>query len=108
MMSFATTTSLFPITFGTIGQASVGLNARNVEALGVLEPSSVWSPAGPDFSATIVTLDPLNQQQIGNHGHLVATIPPAATSPVRGPTAAPGRSSSATKPAGTRRSPRTR
>ena len=28
-------------------------------------------------------MDPLNQQQIGNHGHLVATIPPASTSPVR-------------------------
>jgi hypothetical protein len=83
LMSFATTTFQFPITFrGTSGDATVGLSARNLDRLGVLEPSRRWSPPGPDFSATIV-MDPLNQQQIGNHGHLVATIPPAATSPAR-------------------------
>ena len=37
VMSFATTTFQFPITFnGTQGAATVGLNARNLEALGVL------------------------------------------------------------------------
>jgi hypothetical protein len=83
IMSFATTTPLFPVSFrGASGMASVGLNARNVQALGVLEPSRLWSPAGPDFSATI-TLDPLNQAQIGNHGSLVASIPPGATAPAR-------------------------
>lgn len=83
IMSFATTTPLFPISFkGAAGVASVGLNARNVQALGVLEPSRVWSPPGPDFSAT-VTLDPLNQAQIGNHGSLVVSVPPGATRPAR-------------------------
>ncbi len=83
IMSFATTTPLFPISFkGAAGVASVGLNARNVQALGVLEPSRVWSPPGPDFSAT-VTLDPLNQAQIGNHGALVVSVPPGATRPAR-------------------------
>jgi hypothetical protein len=83
IMSFATTTPLFPITFkGASGMASVGLNARNLQALGVLEPTRVWSPPGPDFSAT-VTLDPLNQQQIGNHGSLVVSVPPGATRPAR-------------------------
>ena len=79
VMSFATTTFQFPVTFrGTSGAATVGLSARNLDRLGVLEPSRRWSPSGPDFSQAIV-LDPLNQQQIGNHGHLVAAIPPGAT-----------------------------
>jgi hypothetical protein len=83
VMSFATTTFQFPIAFrGSSGAATVGLNARNLRALGVLEPSRQWSPGGPDFSAT-VTLDPLNQPPIGNHGHLVAVIPPTATRPGR-------------------------
>ena len=83
IMSFATTTPLFPISFkGASGMASVGLNARNVQALGVLEPTRLWSPPGPDFSAT-VTLDPLNQPQIGNHGSLVVSLPPSATRPAR-------------------------
>jgi hypothetical protein len=74
VMSFATTTYQFPVSFrGTSGEATVGLNARNVEALGVLEPSRRWSAPGSDFSETVV-LDPLNQQQIGNHGHLVAAV----------------------------------
>lgn len=83
VMSFATTTFQFPITFkSATGHATVGLNARNLKALGALEPSRLWSPPQPDFSATVV-LDPLNQQQIGNHGHLVAQIPPQASSPAR-------------------------
>lgn len=83
IMSFATTTPLFQVSFkGASGMASVGLNARNLQALGVLEPTRLWSPAGPDFSAT-VTLDPLNQPQIGNHGPLVVSIPPTATRPAR-------------------------
>jgi hypothetical protein len=74
VMSFATTTFQFPITFrGSSGQATVGLSARNVDVLGVLEPSRRWSAPGNDFSATVV-LDPLNQPQIGNHGHLVAAV----------------------------------
>ena len=41
VMSFATTTFLFTLTFrGTSGAATVGLNARNLKALGVLEPSA--------------------------------------------------------------------
>jgi len=83
VMSFATTTFQFPITVrGSSGQATVGLNARNLDALGVLEPFRRWTPTSPDFSDT-VGLDPLNQQQIGNHGYLVAAIPPTATSPAR-------------------------
>jgi hypothetical protein len=82
-MSFATTTFLFSLSFrGSSGVATVGLSARNLRALGVLEPSREWSPPHPDFSETVV-LDPLNQQQIGNHGHLVATIPASATRPPR-------------------------
>ncbi len=83
VMSFATTTFLFTLSFrGTTGVATVGLNARNLKALGVLEPSREWTATHPDFSETVV-LDPLNQQQIGNHGHLVATVPPGACSPPR-------------------------
>jgi hypothetical protein len=74
VMSFATTTFQHPIAFrGSQGHATVGLNARNVEALGVLEPSRRWSAPAHDFSEVVV-LDPLNQQQIGNHGHLVASV----------------------------------
>lgn len=80
VMSFATTTYQFPITFrGSSGHATVGLNARNVDALGVLEPSRRWSAPAADFSATVV-LDPLNQPQIGNHGALVATVPQSSGS----------------------------
>jgi hypothetical protein len=75
VMSFATTTFQFPVAFrGSSGQATVGLNARNLDALGVLEPSRRWAAPAQDFSATVV-LDPLNQPQIGNHGHLVAAVP---------------------------------
>jgi hypothetical protein len=83
VMSFATTTFQFPITFeGTQGAATVGINARNLDALGATPPSRVWQPTGPDFSASL-TLDPLSQMPLGNHGPLVARIPPSATNPPR-------------------------
>ena len=83
VMSFATTTFQFPITFeGSAGVATVGLNARNLDALGAVPPGRTWTPPGPDFSGT-VTLDPLNQPLIGNHGDLIVKIPPAATRPAR-------------------------
>jgi hypothetical protein len=83
LMSFATTTFQFPIAFqGTQGAATVGLNARNLEALGVIPPGRVWQPPSADFSASIA-LDPVNQPPLGNHGFLVAKIPPSATRPVR-------------------------
>jgi hypothetical protein len=83
VMSFATSTFQFPISFrGSDGVATVGLNVRNLRALGVLEPSRCWQPSGPDFSVTL-GLDPLNQQQIGNHGYLAALVPPGAASPPR-------------------------
>ncbi|MEO5998087.1 MAG: hypothetical protein ABIN89_15185 [Chitinophagaceae bacterium] len=83
VMSFATTTFQFPISFrGTQGVAIVGLNARNLEALNTVPPGRSWSPIQADFSEQI-TLDPLNQPAIGNHGFLVAKIPPNATRLVR-------------------------
>ena len=42
----------------------------------------IWSPATPDFSEKI-TLDPLNQPPIGNHGMLIIKMPPSATNPTR-------------------------
>jgi hypothetical protein len=82
-MSFATTTFQFPIQFrGTRGAATVGLNARNVEALRAVETQRIWAPPAPDFSEQ-VTLDPLNQPPIGNNGALIAKIPPTATRPQR-------------------------
>ena len=83
LMSFATTTPLFTIGFqGASGAATVGLNARNLKALGAVPQGRTWSASGPDFSEQ-VTLDPLNQPAIGNHGHLVAEIPPGSTQPAR-------------------------
>lgn len=83
LMSFAKTTSQFPVAFrGSAGQATVGLNARNLLRLAVLEPSRRWAPPEPDFSASLV-LDPLNQPTIGNHGPLVVELPPSATRPAR-------------------------
>jgi hypothetical protein len=82
-MSFATTTFQFPITFqNTSGAATVGLNARNLRALQAVPQGRDWQPAAADFSATI-TLDPLNQPPLGNHGPLVVTVPPSATRPSR-------------------------
>jgi hypothetical protein len=83
VMSFATTTFQFPLSFrGAQGQATVGLNARNLEALNAVPGGRRWAPAGADFSEWII-LDPLNQPPIGNHGFLIAKIPPNATRPSR-------------------------
>ena len=83
LMSFATTTFQFPIQFrATNGVATVGLNARNLEALNAIPVRRTWTPPAPDFSASIV-LDPLNQPLIGNNGPLIATIPANATRPSR-------------------------
>lgn len=83
VMSFATTTFQFPIEFeGSHGVATVGLNSRNLDALGAVPAGRGWSPAGPDFGAA-VTLDPLNQPLLGSRGHLVVRIPPTATRPAR-------------------------
>ncbi|MFF1680927.1 hypothetical protein ACFVYG_33420 [Streptomyces sp. NPDC058256] len=74
VMSFATTTYQFPITFrGTSGVATVGLNAHNLEALGAAPPGRTWRRSTPDFSVSL-TLDPLNQPPLGHHGYLVARI----------------------------------
>jgi hypothetical protein len=84
VMSFATTTFQFPIEFrGTQGAATVGLNARNLKALNAVPAGRTWVPATADFSAQI-TLDPLNQLPIGNHGNLIVEIPASATRPARG------------------------
>lgn len=83
VMSWQTTTYNFPITFRDAqGLATVGINARNLEALNSLPPGRVWSPPQPDFS-TQITLDPLNQMPIGNRGYLIVKFPPSATRPVR-------------------------
>jgi hypothetical protein len=83
VMSFATTTFQFPIQFrGTQGDATVGLNARNLEALNAVPAGRTWVAGAADFSAQI-TLDPLNQPPIGNHGALVVKIPANATNPAR-------------------------
>src|SRR6266513_1458432 len=83
VMSFATTTVQAPITFrGTQGAATVGLNARNLDALGAVPLRRMWIPNSWDFSEQ-VSLDPLNQPPIGNHGYLVAKIVPNATRPMR-------------------------
>ncbi|MFF1322418.1 hypothetical protein ACFVZZ_23745 [Streptomyces chartreusis] len=74
VMSFAKTTFQFPIVFkGTAGAATVGLNARNLKALGAVPPGRTWRQSTRDFS-TEITLDPLNQPPIGNHGYLVAEV----------------------------------
>jgi len=83
VMSFATTTFQFPIQFrGTQGDATVGLNARNLEALNAVPVGRAWIPAGADFSERI-TLDALNQLPMGNHGPLMVKIPANATQPPR-------------------------
>lgn len=83
VMSFATTTFQFPIQFrGAQGAATVGLNARNIEALNAVPTGRAWNPAAPDFSARVI-LDPLNQPPIGNHGALIAKIPANVTRPPR-------------------------
>jgi hypothetical protein len=83
VMSFATTTYQFDIAFeGAGGAATVGLNARNLEALGAVPAHRLWAPASADFSEQIV-LQPLNQMSFGNRGSLVAKIPSASTRPAR-------------------------
>lgn len=83
IMSFATTTPLFNIRFqNASGVASVGLNARNTEALGGLPPQRIRAFDRPDFSE-IIQLDPLNQNPMGNNGFLVAKILPKASNPWR-------------------------
>jgi hypothetical protein len=83
LMSFATTTYNFNARFkDTQGVATVGINARNVEALGAFPPGGVWTPSQPDFSMWVV-LDPLNQSLIGNHGYLCAKISANSTMPAR-------------------------
>lgn len=82
LMSWQTSTFNFNVTFeGASGLATVGLNARNLEAMGAVPPGRVWQPA-PDFSGT-VTLDPMSQLPIGNHGSLFVKILPTSTRPVR-------------------------
>jgi hypothetical protein len=83
VMSFATTTFQFPITFkGAAGDATVGVNARNLEALGAVPATRLWAPGAPDFSQPIV-LEALNQPPIGNRGFVIAKIEPLSTSPRR-------------------------
>lgn len=83
LMSWQTTTHNFPIQYKDAkGMATVGLNARNLEALGAVPQGRLWQPAQPDFSAWL-TLDPLNQPPMGNRGHLVAKVPPTAVRPLR-------------------------
>jgi hypothetical protein len=83
LMSFATTTSQFEIDFqGARGAATVGLNARNLEALNAVPARRLWSPAGPDFSESLV-LQPLNQMPLGRRGYLVAKLWPSSSAPAR-------------------------
>ena len=83
LMSFATTTFQFGISFlGAAGQATVGLNARNVEALSAVPAGRLWSRGSPDFSEQVV-LQPIGQMPVGNRGHVAAKILPAATRPAR-------------------------
>jgi|tagenome__1003787_1003787.scaffolds.fasta_scaffold20865982_2 hypothetical protein len=74
LMSFATTTPLFTITFqGATGAATGGLNARNAEALGGLPANRIWSRTTADFSDQVV-LDPLCQPPLGANGSLVVKL----------------------------------
>lgn len=83
VMSFATTTPLFPLTFrGAAGSATVGLNARNLNALGAVPPRRLWAAPHADFSETL-TLQPLNQPPMGNIGPMVVHVPPGASRPAR-------------------------
>jgi hypothetical protein len=82
LMSFATATPWFDIAFeGRSGEATVGLNAHNVEMLQAVPSGRLWSPS-PDFSQQLV-LQPLGQPPIGNLGYLVAKILPESTRPSR-------------------------
>jgi hypothetical protein len=83
LMSFATTTPLFDISFqGATGKATVGLNARNLEALGSVPAHRLWSPSGSNFSQTVI-LQSLNQMPMGNRGMVAAKILANSTNPAR-------------------------
>ena len=83
LMSFATTTFQFNIAFeGSSGVATVGLNARNLEALNAVPVRRLWNPPAPDFSEQVI-LQPLNQMPVGNRGYVIAKILPASTRPAR-------------------------
>lgn len=83
LMSFATTTFQFNITFkGSIGAATVGLNARNLEALNAVPARRLWNPPGPDFSEQVL-LQPLNQMPFGNRGFLIVKVLSNSTTPGR-------------------------
>src|SRR5262249_29909850 len=83
LMSFATTTFQFPIAFqGATGLATVGLNARNLQALNAVPAHRLWARQAADFSEQ-VALQPLNQPPYGNRGNLVAKVPPGASRPAR-------------------------
>lgn len=61
VMSWQTSTFNFPLNFkGVTGLATVGVNARNLEALGAMPPDRIFSPLR-DFSE-VICLDPLNQR----------------------------------------------
>jgi hypothetical protein len=82
VMSWQTSTFAFQYTFQSAsGLATVGLNARNLDALGAVPQGATWQPPHPDFSET-VTLSPLNQPP-GTSPTLIARIGPTATLPVR-------------------------
>jgi hypothetical protein len=83
LMSFATTTYQFNIAFrGSTGAATVGLNARNLEALNAVPARRLWNPPAPDFSVQVI-LQPLNQQVLGNRGFLIAKVLSNSTMPGR-------------------------
>ena len=79
-MSFPTTT--FNLVQFETQDATVGINARNLEALNTIPEGRLWNLNIPDFSVQI-TLDPLNQLPIGAHGSLIVKIAATATQPPR-------------------------
>jgi hypothetical protein len=83
LMSWQTSAFPFEIDYGgASGLADVGLNTRNLDALGALPHNRIWTPAAPDFSDTIV-LDPLCQYPLGATNLLVVQIQPGSTRPAR-------------------------
>lgn len=83
VMSWQTTTFNFTISFqGAQGLATVGMNARNLEALNSVPAGRMWLQPQADFSNQF-TLDPLNQTPMGNHGYLIVKFPPGSTNPAR-------------------------
>ena len=83
LMSWQTTTFNWQINYsGATGLATVGLNARNLDALGALPAARVWSPSAPDFSEQVL-LDPLCQIPLGLANRLAALLPASGTRPAR-------------------------